>query len=201
MTERSSAAFGLVAQQEVGEDEPGCGGSEGQDADDTDGHGHPREGEGDRREVGDEESGDGAEELVEGVAFGGAFDQLELAAQPCRGVLSDGPDDPPRDRPDAVDGRVRCWRGGTDRCSWAGQVGQDEPDRGGPRGERTPCDQRAGADSRAEEAHDDDLHGSTPTAVGLAARAVKRSGRSMRAMRVRSHPPVAKMAPTTARTS
>jgi hypothetical protein len=131
VTERSPALLGLVSQQEVGQDEPSNGGGEEKDGDDTDGAWDPHDDQSATAgEVGHEEPGDGAEELVEGVPFRCASDQLELLVMAV-GVVAERLDDPPPCDPirSMVGLRLgrRRWRAragqvrrGPRRSGWAG---------------------------------------------------------------------------------
>lgn len=78
MAEGSPALVGFVTQQHVRQEEPGDGGDQGEDGDESEGSRDPHDHQGSGGEVGDEESGDGSEELVERVPFRCAPDQLEF---------------------------------------------------------------------------------------------------------------------------
>ena len=115
-------------------------------------------------------------------------------------VVAEGLDDPPGDRADPVDHRVGGRRSCTDWYAWLGEVAEDDGDRRGTGCDGPPGEQRTGPDPGTEQEHDDRVHESAPVSDGLEERVVNRSGSSMWAMRVSSQPPVAKIAPTKART-
>jgi hypothetical protein len=197
VTEGAPALLGLVAEEEVGQDEAGCSGGQGEGRD------HPeRDGNSDHHqrsadEVGDEQSGDRAEELVEGVAFRGSPDQFELLAVAVR-VVAERLDEPPGARADQVRARRTGGRGFVDCGAGAAEAGEDRIEAWWPWCEGAPGDQDPDTDAGSEDEHDERVHVATSVWAGSPERAVNRSGSSISAMRVSSQPPRAKIPPTMA---